>query len=328
MDQGLLSELVESSDLDGLVRFVDAVCAARDWEGLIAVRDQCREAVTRGKQLWGVADFAEYRMALDGPAELAGSVVVVGAGRNALGPLWEVAASSHTFSDLVPHVASATQRVLVAHERMLRGDAVGAGFDDRTVVDAPLQLAEWEPRYPVAVYRSDRADFPEMELPVPVWRELGSAGEVIDDEESCDALLELVRPWTEESNGRAEALAVAGDAEAAIRAMGPHRVRLARLDLPQAMAAMAWTAAGGGAYGRRRGSPIGRALAWHAVATLAGLDVDEPGVVTTEALAREAAALAWWRWDPGDQVGGWAFHLAVELGAEGIAWAMSATDAR
>ena len=70
MDKERLRDLVESTDLDGLVRFVDIVVDQRDWDGLVAVRDRCREAVERGKQLWGVADFVEYRLALDAPARL------------------------------------------------------------------------------------------------------------------------------------------------------------------------------------------------------------------------------------------------------------------
>jgi hypothetical protein len=327
VDAGYLAELIESSDLDGLVRFVDGVCTARDWDGLVEVRDRCREAVTRGKQLWGVASFAEYRMARDAPAPLAGSVVVDAAGRSGLGPLWEVAASTHSFEELAPHVESHRQQVLVAHERVLRGEVVPAEYDDRTVVDVPLTLAPWEPVYPVAVYRSDRADFPEIDLPHPKWTDLDATVVLFDDDESCEALTELVRPWVDESNGRAEALAVEGGAAAAIRAMGLRRVRMVRIDGSQALAMMAWTGAGGGAYGRRRGSPIGRLLAWRAVATLAGRETSDPGQMTAIVIGDALEALEFWRWDPADQVGGWAFHLAVALPRENLAWAVSAVDA-
>jgi hypothetical protein len=328
VDAGHLADLIEASDLDELVRFVDGVCTARDWDGLVEVRDRCREAVTRGKQLWGVAIFAEYRMARDAPAELAGSVVVDAAGRTGLGPLWEVAASTHSLEDLAPHVSSHRQRVLVAHERLLRGEAAPQEYDDRSVVDVPLQLAPWEPTYPVAVYRSDRADFPEMDLPEPEWTELGSGGVPFDDEESCDALTELVKPWVEESNGRAEAVAVEGTAESAIRAMGPHRVRIVRITGTEALAMMTWAAASGGGYGRRRGSVIGRLLAWRTVAVLAGLETSDAGLMTEAAVGGALEGLEFWRWDPADQVGGWGFHLAAALPAENLAWAVSAVDAR
>ena len=50
-----LTTLIESSDLDGLVRFVDGLVASRDWDGIKVMRDRCREAVERGKQVWGPA---------------------------------------------------------------------------------------------------------------------------------------------------------------------------------------------------------------------------------------------------------------------------------
>ena len=93
---------------------------------------------------------------------------------------------------------------------------------------------------------------------------------------ACDALLDLVRPWTEESSGRAECRAVVGLAVDAIRALGPHRVRLAEIDLGQALALLTWVGAGGGAYGRRRGTPIGRAAAWWTVSALLGVEDDWP----------------------------------------------------
>ena len=119
----------------------------------------------------------------------------------------------------------------------------------------------------------------------------------------CDALLDLVKPWTEESSGRAECRAVVGLAVDAIRALGPHRVRLAEIDLGQALALLTWVGAGGGAYGRRRGTPIGRAAAWWTVSALLGMEDDWPP--DPAALAQEAAELRWFAWDPGDgSVGG------------------------
>ena len=119
-------ELIEGSDLNGLVRRIDGLTSARDWDGIVELRDRCVEAVDRGKQLWGVALFAEYRLALDAPGPLAGKVVKEGAGRFALGPLWEVAASTHQWDDLAPHVDDSQLRTLIAHERLLRGEHTAA----------------------------------------------------------------------------------------------------------------------------------------------------------------------------------------------------------
>jgi hypothetical protein len=273
--------------------------------------------------LWGVAQFTEYRLALDAPASFAGRVVKEGAGRFALGPLWEVAASTHTWSDLEGEVADERLRTLVAHERVLRGETIPGVDVDAHVLEVPIALQAWEPDYTLAAYRSDRADFPERDVPDLAWCDLPDPMAREQEDDAHEALLALTEPWTTHSNGRAEAIVVAGTAEEAIRTLGPHRVRAAEIELGDALALMAWTGASGGAYGRRRGSPVGRMLAWWALAGLLGLeDIDDPDL-----LGEEAAALRWLLWDPGDQIGGWGFYLAVEDADDGLAWAVSASDA-
>ncbi len=318
-----LTDLIESSDLDGLIRRIEGICAARHWDDLIELRDRCLEAVSRGKQLWGVAQFAEYRVALEAPATYAGRVVREGAGRFALGPLWEVAASTHTWPEISAHVDDARLRTLIAHERLLRGEAPPEDEIDPHVLEAPLCLEPWEPAYPVAAYRSDRADFPEPEWTDLDWVELSGPVARAEPDDALEALLALVSPWTEQSNGRAEGVVVTGSALDAIRTLGPHRARVAEIDGGEALALMAWTAASGGAYGRRRGSPVGRMYAWWALASLLGLDdIEDPDL-----LGAGIGELVWMRWDPGDQIGGWGFHLAVADPDDGLAWAISAVDA-
>ncbi len=315
--------LIESSDTDGLIRRIDGICSAREWDDLVELRDRCLEAVTRGKQLWGVAQFAEYRLALDAPAPYAGRVVKEGAGRFALGPLWEVAASTHSWDELSGQIADERLRTLAGHERVLRGDQVPPGSVDAHVLEVPIELQLWEPRYAVAAYKSDRADFPERDLPNLDWISLGEPRERLREDDAVEALTGLVQPWTEQSNGRVDCVAVEGSAVEAIRTLGPHRVRAAEVDLPTAIAAMAWAGASGGAYGRRRGGPVGRMLAWWAVAAVLGID----DISDAADLGEEAADLKWRLWDPGDQIGGWALHLAVEDPIDGLAWAVSAVDA-
>ena len=318
-----LLSLIEGSDLAGLVRRIDGLVSAREWTGIVELRDRCIEAVDRGKQLWGVAQFAEYRLALDAPGPLSGQVVKEGAGRFALGPLWEVAASTHSWNDLAPHVADERLRTLIAHERLLRGETVEEGEVDPHVLELPLSLEPWEPAYPVAAYRSDRADFPELDWPGLSWTELPDPVGREPEDDALEALLGLSSPWTEQSNGRCEGVVVQGTALEAIRTLGPHRVRAAEIDVGEALALMAWTGASGGAYGRRRGSPIGRSQAWWALAALLGYDDIEDAVE----LGRDAADLRWMKWEPGDQIGGWSFHLAVEDPEDGLSWAVSAVDA-
>jgi hypothetical protein len=319
-----VQSLVEASDLQGLLRAIDGFAEAQDWDGIVTLRDRCNEAVERGKQLWGVSQFAEYRLALDAPASYAGRVVREGAGRYALGPLWEVAASTHLWSELDPHLSDLRLRAFAAHERVLRGEAVSAADIDLHVVDLPLDIAAWDPVYPVAAYRSDRASFPERELPEMEWVELGEPGSVVHGDDAGEALLDQARIWIDESSGRGEARAVSGDAASAIRALGPRRVRMVEVGLDDAMAVMTWVGASGGAFGKRRGSPVGRAGAWWALACVLGLELEWP--MDPNELATESAGLRWFVWDPGDRVGGWNYHLAVEDSVDGLAWAVSAVD--
>lgn len=324
MSSGSIQSLVEASDFSALLKAINALVAAGDWDAIVTLRDRCNEAVQRGKQLWGVSQFAEYRLALGAPADYAGRVVREGAGRYALGPLWEVAASTHSWAELDPHLSDVRLRAFAAHERAIRGDELSGADIDHQVVDVPLELAAWEPTYPVAAYRSDQASFPEREFPEMEWVELGEPGELSTDDEAAEALLDLARTWTDESSGRGEARAVIGEAMAAIRALGPKRVRMAEIELADAMAMMTWVGASGGARGKRRGTPVGRAGAWWSLACVLGLNVEWP--VDPHELGGEGAGLRWFAWDPGDRVGGWSFYLAVEDPVDGLAWAVSAVD--
>ncbi len=324
MDRKKLVDLIEASDLDGLVKLVDTLAKSREWAGIRELIERCGEAVERGKQVWGAAHYGEYRLALDAPPEIAAKVVLPGAGRFAPGPLWEVAASSHTWDELDPHLTDPTMRSIVAQERALRGDDVPLDAVHSDHFEVPSHPQPWEPVYPGAVYREDGVDVAGPEIGDLQWIDLPDTSERLDNDPATDALIDLVRPWLEESSGRGEAVAVAGTAEEAIRALGPRRARIASIDLRQAMRVMTWSAATGGAYGRRRGTPAGRAAAWWAVACLLGMEEDWP--VDPDELGEEAASLRWVAWEPGDITGGWSFHLAVEDAEEGLAWAVSATD--
>jgi hypothetical protein len=321
-----LRRLIETSDLDGLVKAIGRMVAAGDWEGIDELILRCDEAVERGKQVWGAREYAEYRIALDAPAERAATVLHVGAGRFAPGPLWEVAASTHTWAELEAHITSPTIALSICQERVLRGERIADEDRVTGVTEVPLDPERWEPRYLVATYRPDGVDVPGPELGDLSWVDLGDPAEPVDEPEACDGLLDVVRPWLDESSGRGEAVAVEGSARQAIRALGPHRVRLVPITLATAVQAMAWAGASGGAYGRRRGTPAGRAAAWWALASVLGLDDDWP--VDGDELGQAAATLRWHAWDPGDQAGGWAYHLAVEDPEVGVAWAVSAVDAQ
>ena len=319
-------QLVDIGDLDELVRQVDRLADARDWTGLVDLRDRCRRALERGRQLWPAASLAEYRLALDAPGRWAASVLDPDAGRFALGPLSEVAASTHTWAELAPYAPATPQRSLAAQERVVRGeDLTEDERVDRQVVELPLVLQPWEPRYPVAEYRAAEADFGGPP-PVTGWQACEAPPAcVTDDPDACRALVDLATAWVTESNGRAEAVAVDGDVAGALAALGARRGRIARVELGQALAAVAWTGASGGAHGRRRGMAAGRFAAWWALAALTGFLDDWP--VPPDELGAAASSLRWYRWDVGEPETGWSLRLAVEDTERGRAWAVSAVDA-
>jgi hypothetical protein len=320
------AQLVELGDLDELIRQIDRLCGGRRWQELIDLRDLCRAALERGKQLWPAASHAEYRLALEGPGSWSSRVVVPGAGNGALGPLPEVAASTHTWDELAAHLEPGPLYTVTAHERVVRGEALGdtEGLDAR-VFDLPAALQPWEPAYAVAEYQAHEAQFPPPALPERHPVDPMPVAEQVDDPDAVDALVELARPWIAESNGRAEAVAVRGDALAAIGALGPPRFRVAPLDAATAMAVMAWTGASGGAHGRRRGAASGRFGAWWALAALGALVDDWP--VPADELGELAVSLRWFTWDAWEPDTGWRFHLAIDDPDEGLAWAVAATDA-
>jgi resuscitation-promoting factor RpfA len=303
-----LDRLVAGNDLDELVREVDRRTGAGDWDGLVRLRDRCRAAVERGFQLWPAASLAEYRLALRAPGRWAGAVVTEGAGRFALGPLTEVAASTHAWADLAPHLAPGPLAGVVAHERVVRGeDLRHAAVPFADVFDLPLALEKWEPSWPVAQYGDDEVDARRPALPVLRPIRLPAPGVKVDEPEARAALLAAPAVWVSQSNGRAAVSAVSGGALAAVAALGVAEARAAELESGEALAQLAWAAASGGAHGRRRGAAAGRHLARECAAALGDVH--------------------WFAWDEASPAVGWHLRLAAEDPARGVAWALAATDA-
>ena len=327
MGEPSVADLAAWGDSALLDARIDRLAFDGDWRGLLELRDLCRTAMERGHQLWPVAARAEYRLALEAPAEWAGPLLEAGAGRFAPGPLAEVAASTHKWAELSPHVPSGPGAAHVAHERVLRGEDLSAedSFDPH-VIDIPAVLQPWEPSYPLAEYEPNEARFPAP-LPQRATAEptqLPTTGRAVEDREVIEALVELARTWTVESNGRAEAVAVEGTAEHAVAAFGVREATLTPVSPADALAHMAWTAASGGAHGRRRGMATGRFAAWWTAAALSGMTDDWP--VPPHELGEAIDELRWFLWDAGMPSAGWSLRLAVDDPADGLAWALTATD--
>ena len=319
-----VTELIEAQDMNGLLRVVDAYCAARRWADLLDLADRCEDAVERGKQLWPIAAHIEFRIALEGPAELAAEALESELGRFALGPLTEVAASTHEWAELAPHIRMPHTAAYVAQERVLRGEDLRG--DDRThpeVLELPLWVFDWEPTYPLAVYRSNVVEVAEPWEPSAAFQEVeGKDAETLAEPEVVTALLDLVHPWTNESNGAARAVVVEGDAVSAASQLTFGSLRVGGLEPAEALQRMAWGAASGGAHGKRRGAALGRFMAWHTAALLG----DVPWPAEPDRLAAALGQLRWYRWDEGQVEEGWILRLAVEDPDNGWAAAIGATD--
>jgi len=190
------------------------------------------------------------------------------------------------------------------------------------VLDLPFVLQPWEPVYPNPVYRADTADFPTPVQPELQPLSIGDSGDEVGDEEATDALLAVVTVWSEHSNGSRAAITTEGGFPEAIAALGYDDVLATEIAAADAIAWMAWAGASGGAYGRRRGGPVGRFAAWSAAAAVAGLEWPaEPAE-----LGAALDDLRWLLWRPRRETSGWQLYLAAESAAEELAWAIAAFD--
>lgn len=320
---GDVEELIRGGDVDALMLEVDRRCGARDWDGLVHLRDRCLAAIEVGRQLWGVAQFAEYRLALEGPGAYAAEVCRPGAGRFTLGPLTEVAASTHAWDELADHLPTSWAAATVAQERVIRGeDLTGDPRAYPDDLDLPLVLQDWEPSYPVPRYRSHDlleggpAPLEDVEH-APV---VGTAdAEPLEMPLLARAVREVTATWVEQSNGGSRLVVVRGDADAAVAALVPEG-RVAPIAPDAALERLAWAAASGGAYGRRRGMAAGRSSAAFVARAATGLDLD----ADADELGARIAELDWWHIAAPE--GGWRLRLAFADAGAGWAAALDAWD--
>lgn len=281
------------------------------------LRRRCSEAVTRGKQVWGVEELIRYRLALESPPEFSGPVVTEGSARFALGPLTEVAASTKTWNAMDPHLQVGPERQTFAAERVIRGET-----GTEKPADLPATLMKWEPSYLVATYKSNKVDAPSPGPPATTEARIPQSTERIEDQHTEGALADLVAPWSEQSNGHCETATVSGTAEHAIRALGLTTALTVELTLQEALLWMGWAGASGGAHGRRRGAAAGRFGAWWALAAICDLDFP----ADPDELGAHAEKLRWLWFDDGAPGTGWQLRLAIEDTAEGLGWVVAAVD--
>ena len=316
------NDLVDAGDLNRLLREVDGLCERREFEDLLFLGEMCEHAVEqRGKQLWPIAEHIAYRVVLEGPPELAGPLVVSGAGRFAAGPLSEVAASVHCFDDIAPFLPSEHVRMQVAAERAVRGEDL-TGRAEASGQEVPWKLAGLEPAYRLARYTKNHVEVEEPQIPSGGEPAAPGGGEMTEDDELEAALVDLVRPWTEESGGTAEAVVIQGGPLQAIGALEPAAVA-ARIDLAKALEIMAWAAASGGAHGRRRGAAYGRFAAWWTLAQTCDL----PWPMNPAEHMGEIESVRWFAFEkPERPAHGWHLGIACSSDKEGWAWALTAED--
>jgi hypothetical protein len=310
---------------DDHLRTIDELCATRDWDGLLGLRDHTRAEVGR-RSMTSIAALCEYRLALLAPARLACGVLNDNTGFASVGPLAEVLAQQHSWEEVVPYLDDGRVASSVAQERVLRGDDLRSTGDIyRSAFDMPMALLPWESSYPRAIYQPDEATFPQPGQPSfsPVSR-LPRPGEAIGDPHVVDAFKDLVRPWTTQSNGKVNVVTAEGDHLNAIASLGVSRARLAEVSFEQAMSWMVWAGASGGATGDRRGSAIGRFYAWHCVAALAGVSEEWP--IDPIEMGEIGEGLHWYLWDVDERGIDWQLRLAVYDDVEELGLAISATD--
>jgi hypothetical protein len=150
---------------DDHLRTIDELCATRDWDGLLGLRDHTRAEVGR-RSMTSIAALCEYRLALLAPARLACGVLNDNTGFASVGPLAEVLAQQHSWEEVVPYLDDGRVASSVAQERVLRGDDLRSTGDIyRSAFDMPMALLPWESSYPRAIYQPDEATFPQPGQP-------------------------------------------------------------------------------------------------------------------------------------------------------------------
>jgi hypothetical protein len=317
-------DLINSADLDGLVRLIDDYCETRSWHDLLGLRDACKAAVANGRQVWPASTLAEYRLALLAPAEIAVQVVDEEAGRFTMGPLTEVIAQNHQWSELSEFLQPSPTSTYIAYECGIRGQQVDGELFP--ALESPCTLLPVESNYALAEYHDNEAKFPTPAIP-----EMGNAiavppssANVVQDSEVSTAFHQLVDAWTTQSNGELRISCVDGSVLDALAALEVQEARLSLLTSSDALAWLTWAGASGGAHGRRRGNALGRDAAWWTIAALTEQIPRWP--LNNEELETAVNSLQWFWWDANEPTTGWNVRLCVHYADQNRSWAISLND--
>ena len=317
-------DLINRADLDGLIRLIDDYCETRSWHDLLGLRDACKAAVANGRQVWPASTLAEYRLALLAPAEIAVQVVGELAGRFTMGPLTEVVAQNHQWSELSELLEPSPTSTYIAYECAIRGQKVNSELFP--ALESPLDLLPMEANYALAEYHDNEAKFPTPALP-----EMGSAISVpastttiIHDSSASTAFHQLADAWTTQSNGKLRLSCIEGSVLDALAALDIQEARLSLLTPGEALAWLTWAGASGGAHGRRRGNALGRDAAWWTIAALTGQTSLWP--LTDDAFESAADSLQWFWWDANEPTTGWNLQLCVHHAEHNRSWALCLND--
>ena len=317
-------DLINRADLDGLVRLIDDYCETRSWYELLGLRDACKAAVANGRQVWPASTLAEYRLALLAPAKIAVQVVDEEAGRFTMGPLTEVIAQNHQWSELSEFLQPSPTSTYIAYECGIRGQRVDGELFP--ALESPCMLLPTETNYALAEYHDNEAKFPAPAIP-----EMGNAiavpassANVVQDSEVLTAIHQLVDAWTTQSNGELRISCVEGSVLDALAALDVHEARLSLLSSSDALAWLTWAGASGGAHGRRRGNALGRDAAWWTIAALTKQTSRWP--LSNDDFETAVNSLQWFWWDVNEPTTGWNVALCVHHADLNRSWAFMLTD--
>ena len=312
--------LIDHGDIDGLVRHIDVLTSARDWDEMFDLRTAARAAASSGRQVWPAATLADYRLALHAPAHHAARVLD-DAGRFTLGPLTEVVAQHHTFAELRPHLADGPTQAYVAHERAIRGELIDT--DIFPALDVPARLAAWEPDYLLPTYRDS-----DVELPSP---DSSSSWTTLDRRDAHampatgvdEAFRLLIEPWVQ-ADSVTWNVSSSDSLDDAISLLAKSDARTSPMATGDALTLLVWAGASGGPSGRRRGNAAGRDNAWWLLAAITGgVDGWPP---TSDELGSRLGELSWSAWDSGQDRRGWSLGFAVHDSKSARAWAFDAHE--